>query len=876
MEFSYSFDDVLITPRKSDIKSRSDISLRSRLTKTCGVNNEGIYLNTPIISSPMDTVTEDSMAIAMAMNGGIGIIHRFQPIETQVEMVRKVKRHFCYIINDPYTINEKSTINMLQELMDKTNVSGILVVNDENKFVGVVSKKDIEVNILNCKDNNNKLVNEIMTNKKKTIYVSNIDKNFNELFKEFKVKRIPIIDHDDNIIGLVSFKNLMYFHNNKNIASLDPNGKLIVGGAIGVNGDYLERAEQLIEAGVDLLNIDVANGYTQMMFDTIQFLKNKYPHIPIMAGNVCTPNGYEFLCKAGVDCIRVGIGNGCYSEDTRVLMANGIYKNINRIEIGEYVINKYGKPVKVLNVMNQGKKQVMKINTNNWHKDFFVTPDHKYWIGDLSTTSYNTIQSSGIAKLLDRKTNTKPKESKYKWKQIGDIENEKMFTLMPNKFEWTLPDNFTIDLSEYNKGGIVTRYAIETCGNLGKTKFKRYISSNYKLGYIFGTYLGDGNTRFDENNHSGSCHWSFGLNEHNIGNKVKDYIKELLDYESYISIRKENVLSVNCYNKCFTYLLNEFGKRINKQLPNKYYCKNIEYIKGLYDGLIDSDGSIEYNKTGSITKSFANTSEYLIELFNWCCMNLNISFCSMKNKKSIGNLKGANIDNLQQLSSGYNVKIHTLNRFTKNYVYSKVLSKELYDTQETWDIEVDCDTHSFIANNSIVHNSICSTRLETGIGLCQFSALQNCSLMAKKYKVPMISDGGHNGKVGNKFKALAVGCNFVLLGRSLAGTTESPGEIIHKKGKKVKYYRGMASAFANISKQEKNDNKKINMNFHTEGVSGEIEYKGSVVDVLKHICNGMRSGMSYLGVLTIKELHSVNVEFTKITSSGINESNTRI
>jgi IMP dehydrogenase/GMP reductase len=897
--YSYSFDDVLITPRKSDIKSRSDISLRSKLTKTGGLNNEGIYLNMPIVSSPMDTVTENTMAIAMAMNGGIGIIHRFQPIETQVEMVKKVKRHFCYIINDPYTINENSSINELKELMEQTNVSGILVVDPkpfhgssgttfDYKFVGVVSKKDIEVNILS--GTNYTLVKDIMTKYDKvklikwvktdqTISVP-LDENFEQmalnLFKEFKVKRIPIIDDDDNIVGLVSFKNLMYFHNNKDIASLDTNGKLIVGGAIGVNGDYLERAEQLIEAGVDLLNIDVANGYTQMMFDTIQFLKNKYPHIPIMAGNVCTSDGYEFLCKAGADCIRVGIGNGCFTEDTKVLMANGIYKNINKIEIGEYVINKYGKPVKVLNVMNQGKKQVMKINTNNWHKDFFVTPDHKYWIGDLNTTSYNTIQSSGIAKLLDRKTNTKPKESKYKWKSISEIDNEKMFTLMPNKFEWTLPDNFTIDLSEYNKEGI------ETCGNLGKIKFKRspgihrfktILNCNYKLGYVFGTYLGDGHKLINENNGSGSCHWSFNLHKRDIANKVKDYIKELLDYDCIISIRKENVLSVNCYNKCFTYLLNQFDKKINKQLPNKYYCTNIEYIKGLYDGLIDSDGHIEYNKSGSMS---TNTSEYLIELFNWCCMNLNISFCSMKNKKTIGNLKGAN---LQQL---YNIKIHTLNRYTKDYVYSKVLSKKLctigtaHDTQETWDIEVDCDTHSFIANNSIVHNSICSTRLETGIGLCQFSALQNCSFMAKKHKVPMISDGGHNGKVGNKFKALAVGCNFVLLGRSLAGTTESPGDIIHKKGKKVKYYRGMASAFANISKQEKNGNKKINMNFHTEGVSGEIEYKGSVVDVLKHICNGMRSGMSYLGVSSIKELHSIHVQFTKITSSGIHESNTRI
>lgn len=845
---SYSFDDILICPRFSNVESRKNVSLKTKLSNL-------ISLNIPIISSPMDTVTEDSMAIAMALNGGLGIIHRFQSIESQVEMVKKVKRHLSYIIDEPYTINENEFISSLVLLMNEKNVSGILVVNNYNKFVGIVSKKDVDVAMLvydDIDDVQNFKVKDIMTPETNVTYL--MEYNYNDImmiYKTYKIEKIPIIDSKMNIKGLVVFKNLMYFHNNKNIASLDSNGQLLVGAAIGIN-DYFISAKELVKAGVDLLCIDVANGYNKMMYDAIQHLKTEFPNITIMAGNVCTADGYEYLCKAGADCIRVGIGNGCYSEDTKVLMANGTYKNINKIEIGEYVINKYGKPVKVLNVINQGKKQVMKINTNNWHKDIFVTPDHKYWIGDLSTTSFNTIQSSDIAKLLDTKTNTK-----LKWKQIGNIENEKMFTLMPNKFEWTLSENFTIDLAEYNKTDIITDDTIETCGNLGRIKFKRYITSNYKLGYVFGTYLGNGHKITSD-----SCHWSFNLDERDITNKVKDYIKELLDYECTISIKDEKVLNVNCHNKCFTYLLNEFG---NKQLPNKYYCTNKEYIKGLYDGLIDSDGFIEYNEYGSLIKSFANTSEYLIELFNWCCMNLNISFSSRK-------MKGINQDNLQQ---GYNVKIHTSNRYIKDYVYSKVLSTELYDTQETWDIEVDCDTHSFIANNSIVHNSICSTRLQTGIGVCQFSALLECGKIAKKYNVSMISDGGHTGKTGNKFKALAAGSSCVLLGRSLAGTTESPGKIIYKNGKRFKYYRGMASAYANLSKQEKLG-KNINTNFHVEGVEGEIEYKGNVIDQLIHICNGMRSGMSYLGVFSIDKLHNTDITFNTITSSGYKETITRV
>jgi len=171
--------------------------------------------------------------------------------------------------------------------------------------------------------------------------------------------------------------------------------------------------------------------------------------------------------------------------------------------------------------------------------------------------------------------------------------------------------------------------------------------------------------------------------------------------------------------------------------------------------------------------------------------------------------------------------------------------------------------------------SICTTRIQTGIGVCQFSALMECSKVAKDYNVTMISDGGHCGKVGNKFKALAVGSGCVLLGKSLAGTKESPGNIIYKSGKRFKYYRGMASMYANLSKQERTGGD-VNKNFYVEGIEGEVEYKGNVIDEINRICNGMRSGMSYLGVRTISELHEIEVVFNKITSSGLNETLTRL
>jgi IMP dehydrogenase len=325
------------------------------------------------------------------------------------------------------------------------------------------------------------LVKDIMTPLEKVKYVEKYDINeIMDIYKKYKVEKVPILDSDNYIIGLVVLKNLVYFYKNKDIASLDINGRLIVGGAVGIN-DYMERSTELVRAGVNVICIDVANGYNEMMYNAIKYLKLEFPDVTTMAGNVCTKAGFEFLCKAGADCIRVNIGGG----------------------------------------------------------------------------------------------------------------------------------------------------------------------------------------------------------------------------------------------------------------------------------------------------------------------------------------------------------------------------------------------------------SICTTRIQTGIGVCQFSALMECARLAKEYNVAMISDGGHCGKVGNKFKALAVGSRCVMLGKSLAGTKESPGNIIYKSGKRYKYYRGMASMYANLSKQERTGGD-MNKNFYVEGIEGEIEYKGNVIDEINRICNGMRSGMSYLGVRSISELHETEVVFNRVTSSGLNETLTRL
>ena len=298
-----SFDDVLISPRYSDIESRKTINLKSKLTNK-------ISLNLPLISSPMDTITEDKMAIEMALNGGLGIIHRYNTIEQQVEMVNKVKRYLSYIITNPYTIFETETVQDLLNKIKETNVYSYLVTDQNNTLKGIVTKRDLNAHIIASNDNSIKII-EIMTPQHKIHCMYNgkfSRKNVIDLMNEHKIEKVPVININFKIEGMILYKNLMDYEMNKNTYSLDPQNRLLVGAAVGIVGDYYERATKLVEAGIDILCIDVANGYNQTVSDVIKKLKTL--NIEIMAGNVCNPGGFEFLCNAGADCIRVGIGNG--------------------------------------------------------------------------------------------------------------------------------------------------------------------------------------------------------------------------------------------------------------------------------------------------------------------------------------------------------------------------------------------------------------------------------------------------------------------------------------------------------------------------------------------------------------------------------------
>lgn len=332
MEFGLSYDDVLLVPRKSSVKSRKDVSTETLLTKD-------IKLKIPIISANMDTVTESGMAIAIAELGGIGIIHRFNTIEQQADEVMKVKRFRNAFIENPLTIREDSILKDARKVMDKHNITGLLVVDKKNKLVGILTSRDIRF-----KPSEDTPVSQLMTKKEKLVTGEpgiSIEDAKKKLLMH-KIEKLPIIEKDGTVKGLITGKDI-YRKNRYPDSTVDSKDRLLVGAAIGVKSDSLERASALVNAGVDVLVIDIAHGHSDIALETLKKVKKSFPNMPVIAGNVATPEGTEELIAAGADCIKVGVGPGSICI-TRIVTGCG-YPQLSAVMNCAAVAKKYGIPV---------------------------------------------------------------------------------------------------------------------------------------------------------------------------------------------------------------------------------------------------------------------------------------------------------------------------------------------------------------------------------------------------------------------------------------------------------------------------------------------------------------------------------------------------
>lgn len=307
-----TYDDVLLIPRFSSVRSRHDVSTRSKLTSN-------IELNVPIISANMDTVTEVDMAVAIAREGGIGIIHRFMSLEEQASQVQRVKRTESIIIENPYSLPLNATVGEVKKMMREKNVGGILIVRADGGLEGIVTTRDLRFS-----DESQTPVKEIMT-KRKDLVVANwgqTTEQARKIMEDTKIEKLPLLDSKGRLKGLVTAKDILKRKEFPN-ATKDSKGRLRVGAAVGVRGDFLDRAKELAKSDVDVLVLDIAHGHSSHALDAIRAIKNELPEMELIAGNVATAEGTADLINAGADSIKVGVGSGSICI-TRIITGSGV------------------------------------------------------------------------------------------------------------------------------------------------------------------------------------------------------------------------------------------------------------------------------------------------------------------------------------------------------------------------------------------------------------------------------------------------------------------------------------------------------------------------------------------------------------------------
>ncbi len=304
-----TFDDVLLVPRYSAVLPR-ETAVATRLTR-------GIQLNIPLLSAAMDTVTESELAIALAREGGIGIIHKNFSIREQAEQVDHVKRSESGMISDPVTLGQDHTVREAIALMNKYHISGIPIVSGE-KLVGILTNRDLRF----VDDHDRKLSDFMTTEHLVTASVGTTLEDAEQILQKHKIEKLPVVDSSGKLRGLITFKDIQKKKRYPNSCK-DERGRLRVGAAVGVKSDTLERVDALVKAGVDVLTVDTAHGHSKGVIGMVREIKKKYPEIQLIAGNVGTEEGTVELIKAGVDGVKVGIGPGSICT-TRIVAGVGI------------------------------------------------------------------------------------------------------------------------------------------------------------------------------------------------------------------------------------------------------------------------------------------------------------------------------------------------------------------------------------------------------------------------------------------------------------------------------------------------------------------------------------------------------------------------
>ena len=305
-----TYDDVLLVPQYSDVDSRRALSTRSPLTRK-------IFLNAPIVSANMDVVTESEMAITMAREGGIGIIHRFMTIAGQARQIDRVKKAESFIVENPITMTDQHTVGDVKRVVEETDTGGILIVDKHEKLIGIITTRD-----LLFEDDDSKHVTAIMTREVRSAPPDTSLKDAERLLHEHRVEKLPLVDKDGKVTGLVTLKDIMKITKFPK-ATKDSKGRLAVGAAVGVRDKEMRRVEAALQAGADCIVVDIAHGDSHLEIEMVKNIRRHFPSAQIIGGNVATADGTKRLIDAGVDSVKVGVGPGSICI-TRQVAGSGV------------------------------------------------------------------------------------------------------------------------------------------------------------------------------------------------------------------------------------------------------------------------------------------------------------------------------------------------------------------------------------------------------------------------------------------------------------------------------------------------------------------------------------------------------------------------
>jgi len=329
-ETALTYDDVLLVPQHSDVDSRRTLSTKSCLTKKIG-------LQVPIVSANMDVVTESEMAITMAREGGIGMIHRFMTIPEQARQIQRVKKAESFIVDKPITMTESNTVGDVKRVVDETGTGGILILDKNDRLIGIVSTRD-----LLFEHDANKPVTAIMSKDVHTAPPDTSLKQAEKLLHEYRVEKLPLVADGGKVVGLVTLKDIMKITQFPK-ATKDAKGRLSVGAAVGVRDKEMRRVEAVLEAGADCIVVDIAHGDSRLEIEMIKNIRKSFPEAQIIGGNVATADGTKRLVDAGVDAVKVGVGPGSICI-TRIVAGSGVPQLTAVIECAE-VARTYGIPI---------------------------------------------------------------------------------------------------------------------------------------------------------------------------------------------------------------------------------------------------------------------------------------------------------------------------------------------------------------------------------------------------------------------------------------------------------------------------------------------------------------------------------------------------